>query len=165
MISESRTRRGLRDLRERERLIPGFDRELQFPRTCRIRGGPEYALVGVVDVVFLLLIFIMLGSSLVFQTGITVRLPETVAQFEGVGDKLVITMVKEGQTYFNDQVVDLDKLNSQLKTISMESEGGRRPVIILKADRDRPYHQIVQLISMARSHNLEVIMVTKKAGE
>lgn len=164
MLPLSRTRREFRNLREADATTPGLDRELRFPRTCRLRGGPQFAMVGVVDVVFLLLIFVMLGSSLVFQPGITVRLPETAQQFDGVGDKLVITMVKEGQIYFNDQVVEWQNLEVELKQISRDSRG-RRPVIILKADRERPYHQIVRLISMARAYDLEVILVTKQVGE
>jgi biopolymer transport protein ExbD len=139
---------------------------MRFKRNLKILTGPSYVVPPLIDVVFLLLIFIMLGSSLVFQSGITVRLPEVQQQFSGAADKLVITHTKERLLFFNDQKVkDWDDLDRRLQQVAVgQAERSRRPVIILKADRDIPYKNIVRIIALARNHDLEVFMVTKTAG-
>jgi biopolymer transport protein ExbD len=96
----------------------------------------------------------------------TVRLPEVQQQFRGAADKLVITHTKERLLFFNDQKVkDWEDLKRRLKAVAVgQAERSRRPVIILKADRDIPYKNIVRIIAMARDYDLEVFMVTKTAG-
>jgi biopolymer transport protein ExbD len=139
--------------------------KVRFRRRLRLRVGMLYGIPSLVDVIFLLLIFIMIGSSLVFQPGIQVDPPETSLQFSGVAHKLVITMTRERLVFFNDQNLpptDWEgELDSRIEEVAKSSSPESRPVIIVKADRDVPYNEIVKIMSITLKHKLKVFLVTK----
>ncbi len=130
-------------------------------------------IVPIVNVFFLLLIFFIIGSTLVFQTGITVNLPEIKQEYKSVPYKLVITLTKEKLLFFNDQRLEnLQQLEKALAnaTYSQEnqpvqipttSDSERSLLIIIKADRDVLYDDIVKITAIARKFSLNVFLVTK----
>jgi biopolymer transport protein ExbD len=143
----------------------------RFRRRLKVLSGSSLTIIPLVDVLFLLLIFFMMGSSLVFQPGITVNLPETIEEFIGVADKLVITITKEKLLFFNDQHVDgWEDLRFKLAAVTYGKGGGsgetyrrrtRTPIIILKADRDVAYDDIVRVMSITREFKMSTFLATK----
>lgn len=139
--------------------------------------GVALLITPVMDVLFLLLIFFMLGSSLVFQPGITVDAPQVDEPVESFADKLVITLTKEHLLFFNDQLVysmnDLaSKLDSAVNRYNVITsrdgetirQRSRQPIIILKADKAAPYDRVVQIMSIARKYGAKVFLVTEAAN-
>ena len=149
------------------------DQTLVFRRSLQLLSGTNLTLTPLVDVIFLLLIFFMIGSSLVFQPGITVNLPETRQEFKSVADKLIITLTKEKLLFFNDQrLEDWNHLEQRLADVAYKRDTARRsnavskneqrsPIIILKADKDVSYDDIVKIMSITRRYGLSVFLVTK----
>ena len=82
---------------------------LIFRRNLQILAGSNLTLTPLVDVIFLLLIFFMIGSSLVFQPGITVNLPETRQEFKSVADKLIITLTQNLKLPFKSISIHINK--------------------------------------------------------
>jgi biopolymer transport protein ExbD len=136
--------------------------------------GAFLIVLPLVDVLFLLLIFFMLGSSIVFQPGIQVDPPEVSTPPIIFADKLVITMTKENLLFFNDQPVHgmedlakrLDEVVNRYNLVpGKEGDGQRRrsrpPIIILKADKDAPYDDVVQIMSITRQFGARVFLVTR----
>ena len=143
----------------------------------QILSGPGLALTPLVDVIFLLLIFFMISSSLVFQPGITVNLPETRQEFKSVADKLIITLTKENLLFFNDQrLEDWNHLEQRLANVAYNRDSSARgnsssddhfyrsPIIILKADKDVSYNDIVKIMAITRKYGLNIFLVTKTEG-
>ena len=149
---------------------------VNFRRSMQISSGPALAFTPLVDVIFLLLIFFMISSSLVFQPGITVNLPETRQEFKSVADKLIITLTKEKLLFFNDQrLEDWNQLEQRLANIAFNRDTSARlaskndnqhrtPIIILKADKDVSYNDIVKIMAITRRYGLNVFLVTKTEG-
>ena len=148
------------------------------PRVKIICGPLPLAPFG--DVVFLLLFFFMISSSLVFWPGLRidtkVRLPESRANSTSAADKLIITMVRADLWFFNDRRVSPEELERELQEevrnsrlaaaqrgVRPEAEAGLMypsPVVVLRADKSIPYGKIVEVMSLARSLNLGVFLVT-----
>ena len=150
--------------------LPKLDSQaLEFRRSLQLLSGTSLTLTPLVDVIFLLLIFFMMGSSLVFQPGITVNLPETRQEFKSVADKLIITLTKEKLLFFNDQrLEDWNHLEQRLANVAYNrrsptssTNDQRSPIIILKADKDVAYDDIVKIMSISRRYGLNVFLVTK----
>ncbi len=150
-----------------------YTRTIFFKRTLQLLSGTSLTLTPLVDVIFLLLIFFMIASSLVFQTGITVNLPETKQELSSIADKLIITVTKENLLFFNDQrLEDWIHLEQRLANVvynqdtnprivsQISSDGSRMPVIILKADKEVPYDSVVKIMSISRRFGLNVFLVT-----
>ena len=145
----------------------------------KIVAGPV-PLAPLVDVVFLLLIFFMISSSLVFWPGLRVetraQLPPSRTKSMTAADKLVITMTRADLLFFNDTPVSWDALELRLKEAVLSSDpigekqnatsptqkkqARRLPLVVLRADTNIPYGKIVEIISLARSLDLGVYLVT-----
>ncbi len=138
-----------------------------------------------IDVIFLLLIFFMLNSTRVFQPGIPVELPKASTSSKRTAQKIIITIAQndEGKSilYFNDNPVPWDKLKRRLAELVYDSRviSARRrpdisegdaeerlsPMVVLRADENVPYRQIVEVMSLARSLNLGVYLATEVPGK
>ncbi|MCP4181625.1 MAG: biopolymer transporter ExbD [bacterium] len=112
----------------------------------------KYNFVPLIDVIFLLLIFFMLSSSFVQVSAINVQLP-SVAGEPTSAEKLVITIDKYDNYYFNDQVMDLKTLKEQLAVLSSKYQVDS---IIIRADKATPQEAVAKVLSMATSLNLNV---------
>ena len=101
---------------------------MKLPRNLRILTAHKVMLVPLVDLFFLLLIFFMMGSSMVFQPGIDVDLPGSAGDMQG-SDKQVITLKKNGQLYFNTRLVPNwdDKAGGLNERMGVVLETGRKP--------------------------------------
>jgi len=100
-----------------------------------------------VDVVFLLLIFLVLSSPLVLQPGIgVVDLPASntpaAASFQG----LVVTVTRDNLIFFNNQLTTIDSLHQSLRIAAGQFP---RQELIIKADRQVPHGTVVQVMSLA----------------
>jgi len=143
-------------------------------------------LAPLVDVFFLLLIFFMINSSLVFWPGTRVetkvQLPQSRVSSMSAADKLVITITRSGDLFFNDKHVEWLELERELtqlvsdsrvvagKRVGLEAANGqpqlsRSPIVLLRADKSIAYNEIVRVMSLAQSENLDVYLVTDTHGE
>ncbi len=139
--------------------------------------------IPIIDLFFLLLIFSLIGSSLVFQPGIQVQLPRAPAtEMHGL-PKIVVTISRptsetqagREMVFFNDSLVTWDSLEKRLrqevrdKRLAMgrtateeEKRSGHRkePLLVLRADAGVAYEKIIRVMSLARSLDLGVYLVT-----
>ncbi len=119
---------------------------MTFRHRCQITQG-RIDPAPMVDVVFLLLIFMVLSSPFVLQPGFgTVVLPQAPnapnVSFQG----LVITVSRDNLLFFNGQPVTLDKLRESLTSAVRQS---RNPEVIIKADRQVTHETIIKIMSLA----------------
>ena len=142
--------------------------------------GVSIAVTPLIDLLFILLIFFLISSSVVFHPGMTVNLPETIDDAFEIGHKFVVTATREkteqGQRliYFNDQRVDgYDGLDRQLGELAEElrrrsgqtDEVRATPIVIVKADEEVSYPEVVRIISTARKHGMTVFLATDRGGQ
>jgi biopolymer transport protein ExbD len=133
--------------------------------------------VPLVDVMFLLMIFFLISTSLVFQPGIAVDLPTARSASMRGAEKIVVTITPNDQLFFNDNRVEWDELERELRELLRNSRAmmekqrgdkpatatiqqGRSPMLVLRADASVNYARIVQVMSLARSLNLGVYLAT-----
>jgi biopolymer transport protein ExbD len=137
-------------------------------------------LVPLVNVFFILLIFFMISNSLVFWPGTKVetslRLPNARISSMSEADKLVVTVTRSGQLFFNDRNVawadierELSRLVHDNRTAAASraglsagaaADGIRPPMLVLRADRDITYAQFFDIMTLGRSLGLDVCLVS-----
>lgn len=137
-------------------------------------------IIPLIDIFFLLLIFFLISSSLIFQPGIPVQLPETTASTVRASEKIVVTITENELLFFNDNQVDWGELERQLRKVVKESRrvqaaiqpqetAGEKaeytPMMVLRADSRVEYDKVVQVMSLARRLNLGVYLVTDSSGQ
>jgi biopolymer transport protein ExbD len=100
-----------------------------------------------VDVVFLLLIFLVLSSPFVLQPGFgIVDLPKSAIPQNVSFQGLVVTVSRNDLLFFNTQPISLRDLPGALRKAASES---RNPELIIKADRQVANDTVVKIMSMA----------------
>jgi len=136
---------------------------VKFKGNLRTRNAWFLGMPALVDLLFLILIFIIFGNMVVNQPGIAVDFPETPGDPLTAADKLIIILTKERQIYFNDQAVpDWEALEDKLAEVTYRKTGQRmsKPVILLNADRTVANNDVVRILSIARRYASRVALVT-----
>jgi biopolymer transport protein ExbD len=106
---------------------------------------PEISLTGLIDVVFLLLIFFMVSTTFEHQAVLKVDLPEAknVSAPEDQPNSFELVIDLNGQFYLNDRQL-VDGKPATLQAAFIEAAGDDRNIpIILRADAETPHHFVV----------------------
>ena len=106
---------------------------------------PEISLTGLIDVVFLLLIFFMVSTTFEHQAVLKVDLPEAqnVSSPEDQPNSFELVIDLNGQYYLNDRQL-VDGKPATLRAAFFEAAGENRNIpVILRADAQTPHHFVV----------------------
>ncbi len=114
-----------------------------------------FSLAGLADVVLLLLIFFLLTSSFVPQTGIPVTLPQASASAPLEAQFVTVAITSEGRFYVGDEEVPRDGLVSAIREVR-----GDRTGLVLRADREATVGQFATVATAAQALNMRVLMAT-----
>ena len=135
---------------------------MRFPRNKQIfRGQPD--LGAYIGVFFLMLIFVLLNSAIVFTPGVPIHLPDA-EELPGVaGDTLVVAVDASGTFYFDNQITPEDQLKQRLFEVANAS---RRPLTLLvQADKDVKWETLLHLALLARRAGIkDVVPATRPAS-
>ena len=121
----------------------------------------NFAMSGMTDIVFLLLIFFMLTTTLITPAAKNVRLPESNNQTQA-SPVLIIAIAEDGTIYVDDQIYSEAELEPVLKK-KLEPYGDA-PTIRLNADRDLNMQEVFVILNIAKKNRYRVILGTKPAN-
>lgn len=127
----------------------------------KIRGRnkvtPEFNMASMTDIVFLLLIFFMIASTMVTTNAIDILLPKASGKTEN--KKSVAVSIDENLTFFIDQkVIGESMLESELiNALSNQEE----PTIILRAEKSVAVEHVVKVMDIANRNKFKVILAVQ----
>lgn len=128
---------------------------MNFGKRQREKG--EIYIASLNDIMFFLLLFFLIASSLVKSNGLNLNLPSANAQV--VPDKTIdISITKDMQYYVNKNPVSIEMIASSIQS---EIEPNQSPTIIIRADRTLPLDQVVQVMSIVKEMNLKMVLATE----
>lgn len=127
----------------------------------RNKRSMNFAMSGMTDIVFLLLIFFMLTSTLIVPLAKDLELPESNNQTQS-NPVLVISIASDKTIYVDDQSYGITELESVLKK-KLEPFGDT-PTIRLNADQNLNMEEVFSLLNIAKRNRYKVILGTKPAG-
>jgi len=127
----------------------------------KIRGRnkvtPEFNMSSMTDIVFLLLIFFMIASTLVTTNAIDIILPKASGKTEN--KKSVAVSINESLTFFIDQkVVGESMLETELITALANQE---EPTIVLRAEKTVAVEHVVKVMDIANRNKFKVILAVQ----
>ncbi|MDC0571401.1 biopolymer transporter ExbD [Flavobacteriaceae bacterium] len=123
----------------------------------RNKVTPEFNMSSMTDIVFLLLIFFMLASTLVTTNAIDILLPKASGKTEN--KKSVAVSIKKDLTYFIDQEqVKTNQLEANLIKILQQE---KTPTIVLRAEKSVPVENVVKVMDIANRNKFKVILAVK----
>jgi biopolymer transport protein ExbD len=122
----------------------------------RSKVSAEFSMASMTDLVFLLLIFFMLTSTLVTSSALDVILPKSKAQSVNKAS-ITVTIDAALKVSVNDAVVPMDQLELQL--LSLASQDPER-LVILRADESVPTGETVKIMDIAYRNRLKLVLAT-----
>src|SRR5688572_5222465 len=121
---------------------------MRFPRNKQIFRG-QLDVAAFASVLFILLIFVLLHSQLIFTPGVPIRLPEADNLPGVIGDTRVVSIDASGQYYFDNQLTHEKVLRQRLME---EVSSSREPItLVIQADEAVASSRIMKLLVLARS--------------
>ena len=111
---------------------------------------------GMTDIVFLLLIFFMITSTLIHPTALKLLLPQSKHQ-TSAKPLTTVSITKDLRFYIEDQSVDFNSIESIL-----QNKLGNNPetYISLHADENVPLKYVVRVMNIAKNNNYKLILAT-----
>jgi len=123
----------------------------------RNKVTPEFNMSSMTDIVFLLLIFFMLASTLVTTNAIDILLPKASGKTEN--KKSVAVSIKKDLTFYIDQKrVRENVLENELKALLSKEAS---PTIVLRAEKSVPIDNVVKVMDIANRNKFKVILAVK----
>ena len=113
----------------------------------RPRRRPEVGIAPLIDMVFILLIFFLVTTSFVRETGVTVSRPVAVTARTLEKQTILVAVTDRGTVHINQRQVDLAGLRRIVEKELRRRPG--RPVVIV-ADRKSETGRIVEVIDSCK---------------
>ncbi|MBI2619623.1 MAG: biopolymer transporter ExbD [Ignavibacteriales bacterium] len=113
------------------------------------------------DIVFLLLIFFLLSSSFVIQSGIKVQLPKSESAEMESQRQIIVTVTEKGSIFLNDKLISLETLGGQLAPLV---ERDREKIVIIKADQTVSLQSAVQVMDIAKGVGASRLLIATQPG-
>lgn len=122
----------------------------------RSKVSAQFSMSSMTDIVFLLLIFFMIASTLVTTSALDLVLPSSKAQ--SVKRKDVTVNISPDQRFsVGNKIVSEAQLEGE---VLRQTEGTEDAVVILRADKSVPYDLVVKVMDIAYRNKLKMIAAT-----
>lgn len=122
----------------------------------RSKVSADFNMSSMTDLVFLLLIFFILTSTLVTSSALDIILPKSKAQTVKKKD-IALTVNKDLEFDVNGTIVPYNQVEAQLLAATKGEEGA---VVILRADADVPTGETVRLLDIGYRNRMKMIIAT-----
>jgi biopolymer transport protein ExbD len=112
------------------------------------------------DIMFFLLLFFLIISTMVNPSVIKLLLPKASNAEQTVSKQNInLTVTKDLKYYINDEEVSFDKIEPRLKNLKARA---KETTVILRADNVISLQHIVDVIDIGNKLQLKVILATRK---
>lgn len=123
----------------------------------RNKVDPSFNMSSMTDIVFLLLIFFMLTSTLVTVSAIDVILPKAGGKTENQ-TSVAVTITENSSFYIDKKEVSAAQLELELLTkVGVNKE----KTVVIRGDQNVPYKLVMQVIDIANKNKLKMILAVK----
>jgi biopolymer transport protein ExbD len=115
---------------------------------------PEFNMSSMTDIVFLLLIFFMIASTLVTTNAIDILLPTASGKTENK-KSTSISIQKDLVFYIDQKEVKVQNLESELLKL-LQNETA--PTLVLRAEKSVPVDYVVKVMDIANRNKYKIIL-------
>lgn len=123
----------------------------------RNKLSAQFSMSSMTDIIFLLLIFFMLTSTLVHPNALKLLLPQSANQ-TSAKPQTSVSITKDLRYYIESRRVSFDELEP-----SLVNRLGSQPdmYIALHVDESVPMKEVVRVMNIAKKHQYKLILATR----
>ncbi len=123
----------------------------------RNKVNPNFNMSSMTDIVFLLLIFFMLTSTLVTVSAIDILLPKAGGKTENK-TSIAVSITNNSMFYIDKtKVSEVNLENEILKLVGAD----KAKTVVIRGDKDVPYQKVMKIIDIANRNKLKMILAVK----
>ena len=123
----------------------------------RNKVSAEFSMSSMTDIVFLLLIFFMVTSTLIAPNALKLLLPESNSQAPSK-PQVTVSITKDFQFFIGEtKASSLSDLEYKLRVKLANEE---KPTLSLHVDKSVPMEQVVKVMNIAKDNKFRVILAT-----
>lgn len=113
------------------------------------------------DIMFFLLLFFLIISTLVNPSVIQLMLPKASANIQKMNKQTInISVTKDLQYFLNDKPILLENIKPEIEKMSVISENA---TVIIRADQAITVQQLVNLLDIGNQLKVKMILATQKS--
>lgn len=105
-------------------------------------------ITSLIDVMFLLVIFVLLAAKFEPDGGIAVNLPQGESKEQSKPEIQVLTITADGKLYMQKDPIPMERLASAIKDMRGKFKD---PVLVINADKAVPYGTIARAMDIVKS--------------
>ncbi len=124
----------------------------------RNKISPEFSMASMTDIVFLLLLFFMISTTMISPNALKLLLPRSDGQ---VSEKPITTVsiTKDLQFVLEKSPIQFDQLEAALR-VKFDGVPEEERVISLHTDRTVPIEEAVKVMNIAKNNKYKLILAT-----
>jgi biopolymer transport protein ExbD len=122
----------------------------------RLAADTNLNMVPMIDVVFQLIIFFMVATTIIITPGIALVLPSSSTAEPTAMSRLVITVVSREEVYINKERYNMRSLNARLAGVTAK-EREQIKSVVLDGDRAISYSLLVEVLDALRRNGFKAI--------
>ncbi|MCM2302072.1 MAG: biopolymer transporter ExbD [Flavobacteriaceae bacterium] len=123
----------------------------------RNKVTPEFSMASMTDIVFLLLIFFMITSTLVTTSALDILLPKAEGKTESK-KAVSITITKNLEYFIDNKPTSIEAVEQELAALLKSEEN---PSLILRAEEGVPIEYAVTIMDIANRNKYKVILAVR----
>lgn len=123
----------------------------------RNKVDPSFNMSSMTDIVFLLLIFFMLTSTLVTVSAIDVLLPKAGGKTEN-NTSIAVSITENSGFYIDKTKVNVIDLEQAILT---KVGSDKKKTVVIRGDKNVAYENVMKVIDIANRNKLKMILAVK----
>lgn len=133
---------------------------MNFSEGRRRRHASEVSTGALTDIMFFLMIFFLIVSTLTNPNVIKLLLPEASSSNSISKQSITVSITKDIKYFINKEEVSLDDLEAAL---AEKTQGVKEPTIVLRVERDVPVEHLVKVLDIGMKLQIKVVLATQRA--
>lgn len=117
----------------------------------------SFSMSSMTDIVFLLLVFFIIASTLITPNALNIVLPQSKDPDRIKKPSATIEVTKDGLYALDGENVNIGNLENSVKALLSDRE---EKGIILKADKDVPFDFVVKVLDIANRNKYKMVVAT-----
>ena len=126
-------------------------------RTLGVKKEPTIMIIPMIDIVFFLLVFFMVGTLYMnTEQQIPLNLPSTSTSTAKSIEPIIITLTTSHKLYIDNREISADNLSQEVQDIVRTTP---RPALVIRASTDVYYNEVIALLDMLKVNGAKYISV------
>jgi biopolymer transport protein ExbD len=125
----------------------------------------EVNLIPMIDIVFQLVIYFMVSTTIIVTPGVPIVYPESVSSEPVAMSKIVITAVSENELYLNKKQYNLSGLRAAFNDLT-EGDKENISTVVIEGDEEVRYDLMIHILDILRDNGIRgVNFKTRQSDE